>query len=214
VRRGGAANPATRVPVSAHEPSGESRRGWSSSEIPVAGTVPRPSPPDGELLDATDADAAITGLYGAHYHFLVRIAVLLGHDAATAEELVQDSFAATCADMHLARNTEEAVTYLWAAVVSRSRWEFRHGVAGQNVPRRAPDMPFAEHSEFALLERSEVMAALRKLPGRQREVVVLRYYGDLSEEQIAITMGITIGAVRRLASRAMVTLRYVLECAS
>jgi RNA polymerase sigma factor (sigma-70 family) len=213
VRRGGAANPVTRIPVSAHEPSGESKRPWSSNELPVAVTVPRPSPPDGPV-DATDADAAITGLYGAHYHFLVRISVLLGHDAATAEELVQDSFAATCADMHLARNTEEAVSYLWAAVVSRSRWEFRRGVAGQNVPERAPDMPIAEHSEFALLERSEVMAALRKLPGRQREVVVLRYYGDLSEEQIAMTMGITIGAVRRLASRAMVTLRYVLERAS
>jgi RNA polymerase sigma factor (sigma-70 family) len=75
-------------------------------------------------------------------------------------------------------------------------------------------MTIAEHSEFAPLQRSEVMAALRRLPGRQREVVVLRYYGDLPEEQIAITMGITIGAVRRLASRAMVTLRYVLERAS
>jgi RNA polymerase sigma factor (sigma-70 family) len=213
VRRAGAANPVARVPVSAPEPSGESTRPWSSTEIPVAGTVPRPSPPDGHV-DPTDADAAITGLYGAHYHFLVRIAVLLGHDSATAEEVVQDSFAATCADMHLARNTEEAVSYLRAAVVSRSRWALRRGVAGQNVPRRAPDMTIAEHGEFASLERSEVMAALRRLPGRQREVVVLRYYGDLPEEQIAITMGITIGAVRRLASRAMVTLRYVLERAS
>src|SRR5262249_25586 len=68
-----------------------------------------------------------------------------------------------------------------------------------------------KHGEFALLERSEVMAALRKLPGRQREVVVLRYYGDLSDEQVATTMGLSIGAVKRLASRAMVALRSVLE---
>jgi len=198
------------VAVSARELSCESARPWSGTQIVVAGAVPGPIPP-GRHVDATDVEAAVTELYGAQYRFLVRIAVLLGHDSATAEEVVQDSFAATCADIHPAQDTDEAVSYLLAAVVSRSRWELRRSTADPNVPKRAPDMPIDKHGEFALLERSEVMAALRKLPGRQREVVVLRYYGDLSDEQVATTMGLSIGAVKRLASRAMVALRSVLE---
>jgi RNA polymerase sigma factor (sigma-70 family) len=56
-----------------------------------------------------------------------------------------------------------------------------------------------------------VVAALRSLPERQREVVVLRFYADLSEAQIAATMGITRGAVKSHTSRAMAALRSVLE---
>ena len=62
-----------------------------------------------------------------------------------------------------------------------------------------------------MLERSAVVDALRSLPVRQREVVVLRFYGDLSEAQIASTMGITRGAVKSHTSRAMMALRSVLE---
>jgi len=211
VRRGGAANPVARLAVSSREPNGKSAPPWSTAKIPVAGTVLGPIPPH---VDATDADAAVTELYGAHYRFLVRIAVLLGHDSATAEEVVQDSFAATCAYMRPVRDTEEAVSYLLAAVVGRSRWQLRRRTAGQNAPKRAPDIPISECAAFGPPERSEVMAALRKLPSRQREVVVLRYYANLSEEQVATTMGITIGAVKRLAARAMAALRSVLERAS
>jgi RNA polymerase sigma-70 factor (sigma-E family) len=200
----------TRVAVSSREPSGESAQPWSSTEILTAGTVLGPIQPD-RHVDATDADAAVTELYGEQYRFLVRIAVLLGHDSATAEEVVQDSFAATCTYMHPVRDTEEAVSYLLAAVVSRSRWQLRRSIADQNAPKRAPDTPIAQNGEFAPLQRSEVMAALRKLPDRQREMVVLRYYGNLSEEQVATALGITVGAVKRLGSRAMAALRSVLE---
>ena len=72
-------------------------------------------------------------------------------------------------------------------------------------------MPSAESGALALLERSAVMAALRRLPDRQREAVVLRYYGDLSEAQIAAAMGITPGAVKSHTSRALAALRSVLE---
>jgi RNA polymerase sigma factor (sigma-70 family) len=199
--------------VSAREHSGESAPCWSATETLVAGTVLGPLPQD-RHGDAANADAAVVELYGAYYYFLVRIAVLLGHDSATAEDVVQDSFAATCACIHPVRDTEEAMSYLLAAVVSRSRWQLRRRIADQNAPKRALDIPVTEHGESAPLERSEVMAALRKLPDRQREVVVLRYYGNLSAEQVATTMGISVGAVKRLTSRAMAALRYVLERAS
>jgi RNA polymerase sigma-70 factor (sigma-E family) len=160
----------------------------------------------------TDADAAVTELYGAHYRPLVRLAALLVHDVGTAEEVVQDSFVALHAGLHRLRDSEKALAYLRAAVVNRSRSVLRHRVVvDRNAPKPAPDEPSAEHGAFALIERSAVVAALRKLPVRQREVVVLRFYADLSEAQIALAMGITRGAVKSHTSRAMAALRTVLE---
>ena len=160
----------------------------------------------------TDADTGITDLYGANYRPLVRLAALLVHDVATAEEVVQDSFVALHAGWHRLRDSEKALAYLRAAVVNRSRSVLRHRVVvDRNAPKPAPDMPSAEHGAFALIERSEVVAALRDLPVRQREVVVLRFYADLSEAQIASSMGITRGAVKSHTSRAMSALRTVLE---
>jgi RNA polymerase sigma factor (sigma-70 family) len=72
-------------------------------------------------------------------------------------------------------------------------------------------MPSAEQSALALLECSVVAAALRTLSPRQRETLVLRYYADLSEAQIAAMMGISKGAVKSHTSRAMSALRSVLE---
>jgi len=164
---------------------------------------------------ATDADTAleaITEIYGAHYRSLVRLATLLVHDVATAEEVVQDSFVALHAGMHRLRDSDKTLSYLRAAVVNRSRSVLRHRVVvDRNAPKPAPDMPSAEHGALALIERSSVIAALRSLPERQREVVVLRFYADLSEAQIAGAMGITRGAVKSHTSRAMAALRSVLE---
>lgn len=161
---------------------------------------------------ATDAYTAITALYDAHYRSLVRLATLLVHDMSTAEEVVQDSFVALHAGLHRLRDSEKTLSYLRAAVVNRARSVLRHRVVvDRNAPKPPPDMPSAEHGAMALLERSAVVAALRSLPERQREVVVLRFYGDLSEAQIAAAMGITRGAVKSHTSRAMASLRTVLE---
>jgi RNA polymerase sigma-70 factor (sigma-E family) len=177
-------------------------------------TVPHsvPARADSNAAGPTRADAAITELYGAHYRPLVRLAVLLVHDVATAEEVVQDSFVALHSGLHRLRDSEKALAYLRAAVVNRSRSVLRHRVVvDRNAPKPTPDMPSAEHGALTLLERSAVVAALRSLPVRQREVVVLRFYGDLSEAQIASIMGITRGAVKSHTSRAMTALRSVLE---
>src|SRR5262249_48915845 len=88
----------------------------------------------------------------------------------------------------------------------------RHGAWGGRARRRpAPDMPSAEHGALVQLERSAVIATLRKLPGRQREAIVLRYYADLSEAEIAAAMGISCGAVKSHTARAMAALRADLE---
>jgi RNA polymerase sigma factor (sigma-70 family) len=116
------------------------------------------------------------------------------------------------AGLHRLRDTEKTLSYLRAAVVNRSRSVLRHRVVvDRNAPKAAPDMPSAEPGAMALIERSSVVAALRSLPDRQREVVVLRFYADLSDAQIAAAMGISRGAVKVHTARAMSALRRVLK---
>ena len=158
-----------------------------------------------------DVDRTVTTLYSEHYRSLVRLAALLVRDAGTAEEVVQDSFVAMHGGRRL-RDSDKALSYLRQSVVNRSRSVLRHRiVVERNAPKPPPDMPSAEHGAITLLERSAVVAALRTLPPRQREALVLRYYGDLSVAQIAGTMGISRGAVNSHLSRAMIALRSVLE---
>jgi RNA polymerase sigma-70 factor (sigma-E family) len=159
-----------------------------------------------------DATLAATALYTAYYPSLVRLAVLLVRDRATAEEIVQDSFVAMHANWRRLRESDKAPSYLRQCVVNRSRSVLRHRVVvDRNLLRSPPDMPSAEQGAITLLERSAVIAALHGLPPRQREVLVLRYYADLSEAEIASAMGISRGSVKSHTARAMSALRIVLE---
>jgi RNA polymerase sigma factor (sigma-70 family) len=84
-------------------------------------------------------------------------------------------------------------------------------VVDKKVPKPSPDMPSGEQGAISLLERSAVIAALRTLPPKQREALVLKYYADLSEAQIATVMGISRGAVKSHTARGVAALRIVLE---
>jgi RNA polymerase sigma-70 factor (sigma-E family) len=166
----------------------------------------------GPVVAEWDADRAVTAIYSTHYRSLVRLAAFLVRDVGTAEEVVQDSFVAMHGAWRRLRDSDKALSYLRQSVVNRSRSVLRHRmVVDKNAPKAAPDMPSAEHGAIAALERSAVVAALRALPARQREALVLRYYGDLSEAQIAFAMGISRGAVKSHTARAMAALRTVLE---
>ncbi len=159
-----------------------------------------------------DADRVVTEIYHREYKSLVRLAVLLVHDAPTAEEVVQDAFEAMHHAWRRLRDSDKALSYLRQAVVNRSRSVLRHRtVIDRNAPKPAPDEPSAEQGALALIERSAVVAALRTLPDRQREAIVLRYYADLSEADIAATMGISKGAVKSHTARAMAALKSILE---
>jgi RNA polymerase sigma-70 factor (sigma-E family) len=182
--------------------------GEPSSGPPGAGTATTAA----ATLAEPDVDWAVSALYREHYRSLVRLAALLVRDIATAEEVVQDSFVAMHDGWRRLRDTDKALSYLRQTVVNRSRAVLRHrAVIDRNAPSPPPDMPSAEHGAIALLERSAVVAALRTLPPRQREALVLRYYGNLSEAQIAAAMGISQGAVKSHTARAMIALRAVLE---
>jgi len=174
-------------------------------------------PPDAFAVSGTaraewSPDRAVIELYSEHYRALVRLAALLVRDTPTAEEVVQDSFVAMHGGWQRLRDTEKALAYLRQAVVNRSRSVLRHRtVVDKNLQKAPPDMPSAEHGALVLLERSAVVAALRGLPDRQREAIVLRYYADLSEAEIATAMGISRGAVKSHTARGMTALRTALE---
>jgi RNA polymerase sigma-70 factor (sigma-E family) len=110
---------------------------------------------------------------------------------------------------------DTALAYLRRSVVNGARSALRHRkVVDKHAPRPLPDAASAEHGALLALEHAEVMAALRRLPERQREVLVLRYYLDLSEASIADTLGISRGAVKSHSARGIAALRTSLETTS
>jgi RNA polymerase sigma-70 factor (sigma-E family) len=157
------------------------------------------------------ASDELADLYAAQRLSLVRLAVLLVDDLASAEDVVQDAFAAFAARPEL-REREAAVGYLRTAVVNRSRSALRRRrtarayVAPHDAAPPGPD-------DRCLLadEHREVLSALDRLAPRQREVLVLRYWSELTEAEIAEALGISRGAVKSTASRAIDALEKILE---
>ena len=161
------------------------------------------------------ADQAVAELYALHYRPLVRLATLLVRDAATAEEVVQDAFAAMPGGWQRLGDPEKALAYLRQAVVNRSRSMLRHRtVPGSDPQPVLPDTPAADHEASGLLEQPAARAALAGLPGRQREAIVLRYYAGLPEGETAAAMGISRGAVNSHTAHGLSALRAALDQAS
>jgi RNA polymerase sigma-70 factor (sigma-E family) len=164
------------------------------------------------LHPPSDAHQAITAMYSTEYRSLVRMSMVLVGDVGTAEEVVQECFVAMYSAWRRLKNVDKAVNYLRRSVVNRSRSVLRRRmVADKHVPKHEPDMPSAEQGAITRFERRAVIAALRSLPARQREAVMLRYYLDLSEEEVASAMRISAGAVKSHTARAKAALRAVLE---
>jgi RNA polymerase sigma-70 factor (sigma-E family) len=158
------------------------------------------------------ADAALEELYAAHWRSLVRLAVLLVRDVPTAEEVVQDAFVAVHARWTRLRDHDKALAYLRQCVVNGARSVLRRrGTAARFAERRSglPEAtaPSAEQEATVGDRRAVVLEALARLPERQREVLALRYYVDLSEADIASALGISRGAVKSHASRGSAALR-------
>jgi RNA polymerase sigma-70 factor (sigma-E family) len=181
---------------------------------PMGGPMSGQSGTPGRDPGTWSADTAISALYAAHWRGLVRLASLLVHDQQVAEDVAQEAFVATYRRWSSLRSPEAAVAYLRTATVNGSRSALRkRGVRERYAALRAaaPDLErhvdSAESFALAAHHRAEVVAVLDGLPSRQREVLVLRYYLDLSESDIAETLGISRGAVKSHASRAMSALR-------
>ncbi|WP_227464540.1 SigE family RNA polymerase sigma factor [Nocardioides lijunqiniae] len=159
----------------------------------------------------TFGEAELSELYAAHRLSLVRLAILLVDDLASAEDVVQDAFAAMAGRRGRLDNKAAALAYLRTSVVngSRSALRRRRTARGYVAPHDAPpDGP--EGTVVLAEEHREVYQALDHLAPRQREVLVLRYWSNLSEIEIAEALGISRGSVKSTASRALDALERIL----
>ncbi|KDN84602.1 RNA polymerase subunit sigma-24 [Kitasatospora cheerisanensis KCTC 2395] len=163
--------------------------------------------------DATGASVdQLTDTYRAHYRSLLRLAALLLDDLSSCEDVVQEAFIRVHAARRRVRDPEKTLAYLRQTVVNLSRSTLRRRLLGLRLlPKPMPDMASAEEGAYDALERDELKAALRGLQRRQREVLVLRYYADLTEAQVAEVLGISIGSVKAYGSRGLAALRVRLE---
>lgn len=154
----------------------------------------------------------IDDLYRSHRMQMVRMAILLVDDMASAEDVVQEAFAGLYRNWGGLRDRNAAIGYLRTAVVNGSRSMLRRRrTARAYVP---PDPGTARSAEsLALLstEHQAVVNALGDLAPRQREVLVLRYYGGLSEAEIAEATGLSKGTVKSTASRAVAKLGDIMR---
>ena len=152
-----------------------------------------------------------TALYVAHYEQLLRLALLLVGDLAAAEDVVQEAFIRVHRRLD-AHAVNMPLAYLRQTVVNLARSELRTRLVRlRNAPKPMPDAASAEEGACAAISRQEVIRALRRVPARQRQAVVLRYWADLPEAEIAELMGVSVGAVKGYISRAMSRLGLLLE---
>ncbi|CAG7571424.1 RNA polymerase sigma-70 factor (sigma-E family) [Barrientosiimonas humi] len=159
------------------------------------------------------AEVDLADLYAAHHLSMVRLARLLVDDLATAEDVVQDAFLGLHRNQATLRDPGAAVGYIRQAVVNQARSTLRRRRTARAHLRVAePDVaPPADAGLLLSEEHQQVLQAVRRLPERQREVLVLRFWSGLSEAEIAQAMGVSRGTVKSQASRAMKTLQTYLE---
>jgi RNA polymerase sigma-70 factor (sigma-E family) len=172
----------------------------------LGGLWPRPTAPYPADAGAVRADL-ITSLYQAHAVGLVRMAKLLVLDQPSAEDVVQDAFLGLYRALPRLKDQDQVLPYLRAAVINGARSVLR--ARRRALLRRVQHEPPACSAESAALtgeDRREVLAAVGRLSRRSREVLVLRYYLDLPDQEIAAALGISRGTVSSTASRALAVL--------
>ncbi len=172
----------------------------------VPNTEPAAAP---DLLASSGGPADVPALFRAHYRGLVRLAAQLVDDHASAEDVVQDVFAAL---QVRPRALDDPLAYLRLAVVNRSRSALRRRrTARLFVFPRSESVEPADAAHLRDEAHEHMLRAVRGLPARQREVIVLRFYEDMPVADVAQLLGISPGAVASSAHRALSRLTILLE---
>lgn len=143
----------------------------------------------------------LTDLYQEHYKQLLRIAILLVDDRATAEDIVQDAYVRVFDSRARLRDPDKALAFLRQAVLNRARSTLRRRLVAKKYQPKLATRDSQPDDTGRGVDRAVLAAALAQLPRRQREAVVLRYYADLSESRTAEVMGCSQGAVKSYCSR-------------
>jgi RNA polymerase sigma-70 factor (sigma-E family) len=155
-------------------------------------------------------EAVLVRLFDEHYTGLLRLAVLLGAD--DAEDVVAEAFCQLYRRWNRLRDPDAALPYLRSVLCNLVRMRLRHlQVVRRNAERpRAPN-DSAESEALLREDQRALVDALKVLPPRQREALVLRYWLSLRETEIAAAMGISCGAVKSHTARGMAALTRLLE---
>ena len=170
------------------------------------------APPDADA-DA-DARQQVTALFEAHALGLVKLAKVMLGDQSIAEDVVQDAFIGMYRKWASLQDKNKALGYLRNSVLNGCRTAHRNRTRHARALLLASDadsIVSAEESALIGEANREVLAALRALPARQREAVVLRHYLGLTEEQAAQTMQVARGTVKSATSRGLSALAKILK---
>jgi RNA polymerase sigma-70 factor (sigma-E family) len=169
------------------------------------------------VVESPGRDQAVDLLFRWHYAELLRLAYCLLGERDAAEDAVQDAFVSLHAHWSRLQDPDAALSYLRSSVVNRCRSRIR-GLVRERTPRPwrgdRGDEPSSEEHALREDETDRLAAAVRRLPTRQRQVVVCRYYLELSERETATMLEIGIGSVKRHAHRAVQSLATHLEVAT
>src|SRR3984957_7635678 len=178
----------------------------------ASGAGSGPAPPDDEA--GADAAQAVTDLYETHAVGLIRLAVVMLGERTAAEDVVQEAFCGLYRRWDQLADPAKALSYVRAATLNGCRSELRQRIRAQRRAIPAPDAADAASAEYAALlgeEHQQVLDALRRLPDRQREALVLRFYLDQTEPEIAESMGVSTGTVKSTTSRGLAALGRLIQ---
>jgi RNA polymerase sigma-70 factor (sigma-E family) len=158
-----------------------------------------------------DGAAAVSALYAEHALSLIRLAHIMLGSPAAAEDVVQEAFYGLYRRWPHLKDQSKAVGYLRSSVLNGCRSVLRLGPSFQLDEARQLAVSPADTAVLTAEERREVVRALRNLPNRQREVIALRFYLELPDDQIASILRISKGTVRSSAHRGLISLRSALK---
>jgi RNA polymerase sigma-70 factor (sigma-E family) len=159
---------------------------------------------------ATSAEGCVTALYQAHALALTRLAHVMLGDKASAEDVVQEAFCGLYRNWARLTDQAAALPYLRASVLNGCRSAIRRRKVRASKAMYEPAAASAESVALAGEEHRSVLVALRKLPARQREVLILRFFTHAPDEEIAQIMGVSPSTVRSTSHRALAALGKML----
>jgi RNA polymerase sigma-70 factor (sigma-E family) len=167
-------------------------------------------PAAGAMGAGATAERHVTALYEAHALALARMALVMLGDPGAAEDVVQDAFLGLYRRWDHLTDPSAALAYLRTSVLNGCRNAMRRRSRPGAVTEEQP-LESAEATVLHTEEHRAILDAVRRLPARQREAVVLRYYLDMSEDQAAATMRVSRGTVKSATSRGIARVGRMLK---
>lgn len=153
------------------------------------------------------AGGGVDGLYKAHIADAVRLAYLITGDSARAEDVAHDAFLRAAGRLGAIRHPDRVGAYLRTTVVRQVLMDRRSDSRERARGERTARAERVDDSTAAAIEHLDLVAALKRLPVRQRAVIVLRYWQDMTEADIARVLRCRPGTVKSALSRGLAALR-------